>query len=261
MPGERDRAVGEGYYLVSNVTWAEKTKLARQLRRRVLRADTVLDIGTGILPQTLVWAKLHICVEPHSEYVECLRQGIGSSPRYLIVQSQWRPFMNTLSPKSVDTVIALDFIEHLAKEEGFAFLGEAERVARRQVIIFTPLGYFPQCYDNSGEKDRWGMSGGEWQTHRSGWVPTDFSTEWEIVACRHYHDADQHGQVLEEPHGCFWAIKTFSQRPHDMDPIARHTVRATTEPRLWGLTIMRRYAPLWLERLLVVGWQYKKKWT
>ena len=167
--------------------------------------------------------------------------------------------MNTLSPKSIDTVVALDFIEHLTKEEGLAFLLEAERIARKQVIIFTPLGYYPQSYETSDEKDRWGMLGGQWQTHHSGWEPTDFPPEWKIIGCRNFHMVDQHFQALEQPHGCIWAIRTFTHDSVISRSIPPNSDLSRTELHLWGVTMLQRYAPLWLSRMLTFVWRYYKK--
>jgi hypothetical protein len=191
------------------IRWAEKRALPGLVRRAVMHARVVLDIGCGIRPQTLIWPDLHICVEVHDEYVEYLRERCSESPRYMVMHSSWNDALRIMPSKSVDTVFALDFIEHLTKGEGFDFLAQAERVARRQVVLFTPLGYFPQSYEGADETDNWGMHGGYWQTHRSGWTPEDFPTGWDIIACRDYHTHNRQGK----PSGCLWAIRTFPQPP------------------------------------------------
>jgi hypothetical protein len=218
------------------IRWAAKERLPRLVRQRVLDSDVVLDVGPGIEPQTLIWPKLHICVEVHAEYVNYLCERLSGSSRYLVIQSTWENALRIMRAKSVDTVTALDFIEHLPKEEGWSFLAEAERVARKQVVLFTPLGYFPQAYEDAAAEDRWGMHGAHWQTHRSGWVPADFSDDWEVLACRDYHTADQCGP-LAEPIGCMWAIRTF----HDV----ASTVRGPLESRLFSRTLINRYLPSW----------------
>ena len=54
-------------------------------------------------------------------------------------------------------------IEHLKKKEGLALLISMEEIARKQVIIFTPVGFLPQePYDTI------------LQLHRSGWYPKEF---------------------------------------------------------------------------------------
>ena len=70
------------------------------------------------------------------------------------------------------------------------------RIARVQVVIFTPLGMYPQEYDE-GDADAWGMDGGHWQTHRSGWFPAELARVgegWEAVVVPEFHHADQHGE-------------------------------------------------------------------
>ena len=68
-------------------------------------------------------------------------------------------------PRSVDVVMALDLIEHLDKEDGLKILMSMEKIARKKLIIFTPLGFLPlKPYDTI------------LQLHRSGWYPKEFRT-------------------------------------------------------------------------------------
>ncbi len=224
--------------------WVERSALPALVRRTVLHARVALDIGCGIRPQTLVWPDLHICVEIHDEYVDYLRERCSESPRYMVMHSSWKDALRIMPPKSVDTVFALDFIEHLTKGEGFDFLAQAERVARRQVVVFTPLGYFPQSYEDAAETDGWRMHGGYWQTHRSGWTPEDFPAGWDIIACREYHTRDRHGQ-LGAPAGCLWAIRTFPQ------PNATAGVTAGSwEWQMWRRTMVHLHMPAVCRRIL-----------
>jgi hypothetical protein len=74
---------------------------------------------------------------------------------------------------------------------------------------------YPQEYDE-GEADAWGMDGGHWQTHRSGWYPAELAQVgggWEAVVVPEFHHADQHGQPLARPFGAFWAIRTVGALP------------------------------------------------
>jgi hypothetical protein len=226
----------------AGIRWVTKAALLGTVRQFVLPADVVVDVGTGIEPQALVWPKIHVCVEVHDEYVNYLRERLSGSPRYLMMHSRWEDAMRVMASKSVETVFALDFIEHLSKEDGEAFIAQAERIARRQVVLYTPLGYFPQTYEDAGEEDRWGMHGGYWQTHRSGWTPEDFSTEWEIIGCRDYHTEDQYGR-LAEPIGCMWAIRTFRETAAAVYP-------EELESRLWRKTAIQQHIPSWCRPLL-----------
>ncbi len=62
-------------------------------------------------------------------------------------------------PQSFDCVLALDFIEHLEKEDGLRFIAMMEKVAKRKVILLTPNGFLPQQE----------YEGNPRQIHQSGW--------------------------------------------------------------------------------------------
>jgi hypothetical protein len=178
--------------------------------RKVEDVEVVLDLGPGIRPQSFVQKPyVHICVDAHRPYLERLKREVGDDPRYVFINAPWHEVIGMFADKSVDTVFALDFIEHLEKEDGLRMLREAERVARRQVVIYTPQGFFPQSYEDPEKTDRWGMDGGYWQTHRSGWEPEDFGDQWEFVICPDYITTDEHDHEMEHPAGAIWAIRNL----------------------------------------------------
>ncbi len=47
-----------------------------------------------------------------------------------------------LKDKSFDVVICMEVLEHLEKVDGEKLLGELERVAKRQVLLSTPVGKY-----------------------------------------------------------------------------------------------------------------------
>lgn len=192
-----------------NISWHDKLELRRAITEVVQPSDLVLDVGCGIRPQNFCHPLVHICIEPYSEYVRELLIKTQLDPRFVILNGRWDQVCPLLPENSVDIVFALDFIEHLEKESGFAFLKEAKRIAKKQVVVYTPFGYYPQEYTTNSQ-DRWGLNGGEWQTHRSGWGPSDFGDEWQLFCCKNYHDKDQNGQKLDEPIGVIWAICDIS---------------------------------------------------
>lgn len=195
------------------VTWAERDEVDALVRALIVPTDVVLDVGPGIVPQRYVVPSVHICVEPHRPYLERLRME-HPEPRYVLLNSAWGESMRLLLDDSVDTVFALDFIEHLEKDAGRDFLAEAERVARRQIVVYTPLGFYRQDYHGPEAADRWGMDGGWWQTHRSGWELEDFAG-WEIVVCSDWHTVDEFEQPLEVPCGALWGVKNLAAGPRD----------------------------------------------
>lgn len=189
-----------------NVTWVERNEIMERVSSEISAGEVVLDVGAGIRPQSFYLPRIHICVDVHRPYLERLREEAHPDSPLVFLNCTWEIALQAHLDKSVDSVFAIDFIEHLAKEEGVAFLQEAKRVARKQVVVFTPLGFYPQCYENPSTPDRWGMDGGYWQTHRSGWRPEDFNNEWQLYCCRDYHKVDQYGERLSRPIGAMWAI-------------------------------------------------------
>jgi len=147
--------------------------------------NVLLDIGSGIRPQNMVKCAKHICVEPHAEYADVLEQnGIQ------VIRETANAALD--AAKDVDTIVALDVIEHMTRGEGEAFIAKALAVAKQQVIIFTPLGYMPQS--GGGDKDPWGMRGQAWQKHQSGWTPEDFpGWKWLVDTAFHLRDGKTYG--------------------------------------------------------------------
>jgi len=77
--------------------------------------------------------------------------------------------------KSFDIVLLLQLVEHFEKEDGLRLIEEAEKIARRQVIIATPVGFL------------------EYEWHFSGWEPDELkSLGYEITG---------HGLRLPIPNG------------------------------------------------------------
>lgn len=190
----------------SRIAWVAASDLMREARARFAATDVLLDIGCGIQPQEHIRPAVHICAEPFRDYVDVLLKRVaGATDRsYVVLQADWAQTLAVLAPKSVDTVVIGDVIEHLDKEKALALLARTHELARRQVLVFTPLGFLPQSHPDG--VDAWGMQGAAWQEHRSGWQPEDFEGNWEFVASKAYYFEDNLGQPFPEPHGAFWAI-------------------------------------------------------
>lgn len=196
----------------SQVTWLSRDNLVREVKKHIQKAENVLDIGCGIIPQTMVPARLHICVEPYEEYVNHLLNNYPpfSRHKYLVIQSDWAGIIPLFPKQSIDTVILTDVIEHLKKEEGKKLLKQTLNIARKQIIIGTPIGLTKQFHSHG--KDAWGYSGVKWQEHQSGWSPDDFDSTWQIYACKKFHMVDNLGRKLKKPEGTFFAIKNISYK-------------------------------------------------
>ncbi len=157
--------------------------------------NSCIDVGPGLRPQRLARSPMHLLVEPHLPYAQEL---LKRYPEKIVVNSDGIAFLNQALPKSVDTIFILDVIEHLEKDQGTVLVNLAMKVARRQVIIFTPLGFMPQHYSEIG--DGWGnVEHNELQNHRSGWTPNELPLNTSVV-CHDYHAGG--GKVF----GAFYSV-------------------------------------------------------
>ena len=77
--------------------------------------------------------------------------------------------------KSFDIVICADGVEHLKQHESIRLIEKFEQIARKKIIIFTPLNINnPGKIVLNSPRNAWGIDGGDdWQTHRCGYS-TDF---------------------------------------------------------------------------------------
>lgn len=150
---------------------------------------TILDIGSGIRPQTVFEGHTTV-LEPHAEYREWL---VAHHPEMTVVAGEWSDAMRLFSPLSFDHVTLLDVIEHLDKDDGRRLIDATLSLVRISVTVFTPRGFIQQ-EPGEGGLDAWGMHGGEWQRHRSGWTPDDFPG-WAI-------------RSGDTSHESFWAVWT-----------------------------------------------------
>lgn len=173
-------------------------------------AVKLLDIGCGIKPCAIVQNQIHICAEPCKEYVDIINK---KYPHLEVLNIAWEEVIKVFEDKSVDTVAILDVIEHLEKDKAMQLLVETLNIAKQQVIILTPLGFFEQIHPDG--IDAWGLHGGQWQTHLSGWLPEDFPVlengYWKFYVCRNFIKINNKGEKLEKPAGAFWAVWTWNK--------------------------------------------------
>ena len=171
----------------------------------------VLDIGCGIRPMTYFEPKVHLCLEPFEQYVAILRQRFARAPGVIVLRTGALEGLTLLADRSVDSIFLLDVIEHMPKDIGWRVLAECERVAQRQIVITTPLGFMPQTHE-PGEVDGWGVTYNKLQDHLSGWEPHEFGEGWRFLVCPTYHLSDAKGRPLEKPFGSFYAIMDIAPK-------------------------------------------------
>jgi hypothetical protein len=193
----------------------DELKAAAEARMISPVIGTLLEVGPYVRPQPFMYATSFMFIEPHLPYLEQVHkmhrekeQELGFAIPAVFLHAVADEAMPLLLDKSVDTVYAGDVIEHMSKEAGRRFIFQAKRVARRQVILFTPLDFMPQVY-TPGFIDAHGQEDSHWQEHRSGWTPDDFGPEWDILTCERYHTSNYgRPEAVHEGHGAFFAIYT-----------------------------------------------------
>jgi hypothetical protein len=198
---------------ISNVSWVSADELLARGRQAMLSSTSVLDIGCAFRPQEFLDAPVHICCEPHEEYLSRLIVETSGNNKFVYVATDLIGACELFPAASVDSIFLLDVIEHIDRSIAVSSITRLQQIARRQVIIFTPIGFMLQ-ESNDGETDQWGMHGAEWQRHHSGWTPDDYPAVegWQVIACRDFHRQDGYGQPLDVPVGAMWAI--WTRRSH-----------------------------------------------
>lgn len=126
--------------------------------------ESILDVGCGQgypmkLIKLVMKPKDIVGVDLFTKYIkEAKEEKIHD--RYVISDIRKMKF----APKSFDIVLASQVIEHLPKKDGLKFIRDLEKIARKQVIIATPIDemYHPAVDDNT------------LQLHLSSYNPKDF---------------------------------------------------------------------------------------
>ncbi len=125
------------------------------LKKESLDCQTILDLGCGYnSPLGCCQVSFSLGVELFEPYLkESQKKGLHN--QYLKADVRTVDF----KPKSFETVLALELLEHLNKEEGYRLIKKMESWAEKKIIITTPNGYLKQdSYDQN-----------LLQRHKSGW--------------------------------------------------------------------------------------------
>jgi SAM-dependent methyltransferase len=129
--------------------------LIQYLKRELSDCNMVLDLGCGYN------SPIQHCNVPFSVGVELFEPYLQESKKKCIHSQYIKADIRKieLKPKSFDAVIAIELLEHLAKEEGYVLIKKMETWSGKKIIITTPNGYLWQNgYDNN-----------PLQQHKSGW--------------------------------------------------------------------------------------------
>jgi hypothetical protein len=128
-----------------------------ELRKMLVDSKNVLEVGCGKTPN-MKWLGVEnsVGLDGFQPYVEEARKfGLHAD----VVLGDVRDLQRYFKPGQFDTVVALDLIEHLTKEDGLRLMRSMEEVSARKIIFYTPSGFVPQhTFDNN-----------QLQEHLSGW--------------------------------------------------------------------------------------------
>lgn len=180
------------------MSWQSGGVLVMEALKWIRKGGVTVDIGCGLAPHVVPESAEHICVDPYQPYLDRVAATPGWKVPMRYVQATWDGAVKERLVAGVDRVFLFDVIEHLPKEEGQRLLVETLKQEPKQVVLFTPIGFMPQETDRN-PNDPWVIKDGDWQTHRSGWVPDEFP-DWFILSHPAFHKRD--GQTW----GAFFAI-------------------------------------------------------
>lgn len=181
----------------------------KEMKKNILRTNVLVDIGCGIRPEVFFEPSVHICIEPFKQYRDIIKPYFPNRSNTLFIKTDALDGLKNFDDDSVDSVFMFDLIEHLTKEDGLDLIKEADRVARKQIVIFTPLGFSPMFYQNKDDKDAWGLDGIDVQEHKSGWTPDDFDKTWDFYICKNCHDSFlPEEKAVGKKYSAMMAIKT-----------------------------------------------------
>lgn len=154
-------------FKISGVGW---------LQKHISPDDEVIDFGCGLMTITrhLRCSKL-IGIDAWEPYIERLgNELIDARHIYLCYFELNKKTLSLMDSKSTDICLAIDVVEHFKKPDAVNLILEMERIARKRVIVFTPLGFLPM---EDGKNGTWGAGNPKYQKHRCGFLPGEFAGE------------------------------------------------------------------------------------
>lgn len=145
--------------------WVPFTALNTVWRMIDKGSKSILDVGCG-KGEPMKFINRHkkfrtMGVDVFEPYIEaCKAKQIHDE--YLMCNICNLPFVDG----SFDVVMCMEVLEHLEKEEGDKLIRDMERIARKQVILTTPVGKFEQEEQELNP----------YQKHRSSWLPAELKS-------------------------------------------------------------------------------------
>ncbi|MEZ5014649.1 MAG: class I SAM-dependent methyltransferase [Chitinophagales bacterium] len=133
------------------------------IEMRTRDCTSILDVGCGANSPLKTFNKGKYCVGIDA-FAPSIEKSKAAHIHKEYIQADVLSVDTVVKPGAFDAVLALDLIEHLTKEDGYALLDKLDTVAGKKIFIYTPNGFLPQ-----GDREN-----NPWQVHHSGWSPADF---------------------------------------------------------------------------------------
>jgi hypothetical protein len=142
---------------------------------------SLLDVGCGLCLNTDFECPVTIGIDVHRPYlVNRVNRSVNMIPLHMDARAMSQYFL----PKTISLVLFNDTLEHFHKNEALELLRQAEQIAVKRVIVFTPRGFFPQ-----DGYDHFHLNGEVYQSHRSGWEPEEFLEKgYQVLVFKDFHD-------------------------------------------------------------------------
>ncbi len=142
---------------------------------------SVLDLGCGNgLPMIGTHFRLLVGVDAFDK----VHKGLFDMPEFdLLLNLDIRNILDLFQMDSFDAITCIDVIEHLKKEEGEKLIKDMEYIARKMVLIFTPLVWSENL--DSFNNPIWWSYGDIYNLHQSLWTEDDFTSKgYKTVTCQ-----------------------------------------------------------------------------
>lgn len=151
----------------------------------------ILDIGSGPCRKLKDRSFRGVditCLDIFKPYLSVCKE-LG----FKVVHGDALSLKDYFKPKSYDIVLLIDVLEHFKKPDGKKVLVQVEKIARRQIVIWTPVGWYPQDYDCVDEPWKaddklYPKHKNIYQQHLSAWYPKDLEKKGYIcTVLKNYH--------------------------------------------------------------------------
>lgn len=115
-------------------------------------------------------------------------------PQAKTVCSDSLEYLKNQPDNSVDVISIIDGIEHMPKKDGLELIDEMKRVAKKQILLFTPQGPSDDGYLKNEPHNAWGIEGADhFQEHQSGWTALELK-DLGFDMIDQSTDVSQHGE-------------------------------------------------------------------